>query len=306
MLEARHGNRQAGELLKFITLLQSSTIGRTIPEMMSEMECSRRTVIRLLEELKNWGLDDRTCVLDSDHHLTKRYRLRNALPAAMLGLSTVDRGALESLLKTLPSGSDRKALSKLLAAQSLAGVSSSIDQETLIERVAYLGRVGPKITVSPAITATLERAIQGFERLEMVYKTPHESKPIARTVEPLGLIYSRFGYLVARQSGVVKTFRFEQIKSTRLTGELFEAGRFNLKDWADESFGIFHGDELKTHVMEFSPKVADRAESVRFHSSEKKERLKDGSLRITLRCRGHKELMWELSHPDWQGHVTIT
>ena len=303
MVGYTEGNQQAGSLLKFIAYLQASSIGRTILEMMDEMECSRRTVVRLLAELENWGLETRMGVLDSDHHLTKRYRLRNALPAGMLGLRDVDRAALESLLETLPSGSERQALSKLLAAQRSAGVTSSIDQETLIERVAYLGRVGPKAEIAPHILATLERAIQGFECLELVYKTPSKRKPVPRTVEPLGLIYSRFGYLVARQGRTVKTFRLELIQEVRPTGAIFDAKGFNLKAWASESFGIYHGDELKTWRIKFSPKVADRAESVQFHPSEKKQKLPDGSLLLILRCRGERELLHEMQHPDWIGEV---
>lgn len=306
MAKGGEGNRQAGTLLKFIAYLQASTIGRTIPELMQKMECSRRTVLRLLEELDGWGLEERKGVLDSDHHLTKRYSLRDALPAGMLGLSGVDRAALESLLESLPGGSERQALSKLLAAQSLAGVSASIDQETLIERVAYLGRVGPKATVSPAILSTLERCIQGFERLTLVYRTPQKGNPSPRTVEPLGLIYSRFGYLVAREGRTVKTFRFELIDDVQRTGELFDAGRFNLKAWAAESFGIYHGDELKTYRIVFSPRVADRAASVQFHPSERKRVLPDRSLELIVRCRGERELRHEFEyHPDWQGEVVI-
>lgn len=305
MAERGDGNRQAGTLLQFIALLQADRFGRTIPELMQEMECSRRTVVRLLEELRSWGLVERKGVRDSDHHLTKRYSLRTALPAGMLGLTGIDRAALESLLETLPSGSERQALTKLLAAQSLAGVSASIDQETLIERVAYLGRVGPKATISHHILATLERAIQGFERLSLVYQTPQKGNPSPRTVEPLGLIYSRFGYLVAREGRTVKTFRFELIDEVQRTGEVFDAGRFNLKAWAAESFGIYHGDELKTWRIVFSPKVAARAASVQFHPSEQKIALPGGALQITLRCRGSRELLHEMQHPDWQGEVKI-
>jgi predicted DNA-binding transcriptional regulator YafY len=223
----------------------------------------------------------------------------------MLGLSGVDRAALESLLESLPSGSERQAMAKLLAAQSSAGVSVSIDQETLIERVAYLGRVGPRTAIPTHILNTIERAIQGFERLTLAYRTPQKGKTVPRTVEPLGLIYLRFGYLVARQGRVVKTFRLELIESVQLTGEMFDARGFNLKAWAAESFGIYHGDELKTWRFVFSPRVADRAESVQFHTSEQKKRLRDGSLLLTLRCRGERELLWELSHPDWAGEVRL-
>lgn len=305
MSERGDGNAQAAQLLKLMTYLQASTIGRTISELMAEMECSRRTVVRLLEELKNWGLEEEKGVLDSDHHLTKRYRLRAALPAAMLGLSALDRASLESLLDSLPGGSERLALSKLLAAQSSAGVSASVDQETLIERVAYLGRVGPKADIAPHILATLERAIQGFERLTLLYRTPQKRKPAPRTVEPLGLIYSRFGYLVARQGRVVKTFRLELIESVELSGEIFDARGFNLKAWAAESFGIYHGDELKTWRFIFSPKAASRAKDIRFHPSERKALLPDGSLLLILKCRGERELLHEMQHPDWAGEVQL-
>lgn len=305
MTERVEGNRQAAQLLKALMCLQASSYGLTVTELMRELECSRRTVLRLLEELRSWGLTERRGVLDSDHHLVKRYSLRNTLPAGMLGLAEVDRAALESLLQSLPSGSERHALSKLLAAQSLAGVSATVDQETLIERVAYLGRVGPTTEVSPDLLATFERAIQGFECLSLLYRTPQKMRREPRRVEPLGLVYSRFGYLVARQAGRVKTFRLELIESAALTGAVFDAGRFNLKDWASESFGIYHGDALKTWQIRFSPRVAERAESVVFHPSERKMRQPDGSLLMLLRCRGERELRWELSHPDWQGEVQI-
>ena len=306
MAERGDGNRQAGALLKFIACLQADRFGRTVTELMQEMECSRRTVVRLLEELRNWNLIERKGVRDSDHWLTIRYSLVGALPASMLALRGVDIASLNSLLETLPSGSERQALTKLLAAQNLAGVSASIDQETLIERVSYLGRVGPKTTISQHILTTIETAIQGFERLSLVYQTPHRGKTTARTVEPLGLIYSRFGYLVAREGQTIKTFRFELIEEVQKTGGFFDAEGFNLKSWAAQSFGVFHGDAIKTWKITFSPKVAARAQSVSFHPSEKKTLLADGSLLVTLRCRGERELRYELAHPDWDGQVTIS
>lgn len=51
--------------------------------------------------------------------------------------------------------------------------------------------------------------------------------------------------------------------------------------------------------------VGARAASITFHPSERKRVLPDGSLELMLRCRGELELRWELSHPDWQGEVTI-
>ena len=51
--------------------------------------------------------------------------------------------------------------------------------------------------------------------------------------------------------------------------------------------------------------VAKRAEKVQFHPSQKISHGRNGSLVIEMRCRGHRELIWELLHPDWIGHVKI-
>ena len=69
--------------------------------------------------------------------------------------------------------------------------------------------------------------------------------------------------------------------------------------------GILQGDELKTWRITFSERVAKRAATVFFHPTELKTVLPDGSLQVTLRCRGERELLHEMQHPDWAGEVEI-
>ena len=58
--------------------------------------------------------------------------------------------------------------------------------------------------------------------------------------------------------------------------------------------------------MRFKKDVAKRAEKVSFHSSQRTEKGREGSLVVYLRCRGHQELFAEcLCHPDWVGNVII-
>jgi predicted DNA-binding transcriptional regulator YafY len=288
--------------------LQASSVGLTIGEMMERTGHSRRKLERMLSGMVGIGLHSEAGKLDGDHHRTIRWTLEDGLPKAMNELSGIERSTLETLLENHTNVMEREALAKLLAAQRPAGIMASLDQETIIERTAHLGRVGPSASISETLMRQLEIAVKGFEVLNITYHTPGTRKPIPRQVKPLGFVFGRFGYLVALLNGRdIRTYRLNLIMGAEQTGEYFERPTwFDLKAWASESFGIYHGDELKTFVVRFAPKVADRAESVRFHKSEKKERLADGSLRLTLRCRGHQELMWELSHPDWQGHITIT
>jgi len=234
--------------------------------------------------------------------------LTKPLPAPLVALEEGERLALEGVALTMPDGPARHALVKLLASQSTSVATGvAIDAHTLIDRTAYTGFVGPRYVGSETLIRQLERAIQGFEELSLRYRKDGDAAASAVRVKPLGLLFGRFGYLVALASGKgVRTYRLNCIEGVELVGRTFTPPAwFNLKAWASESFGIYHSDELKTWRIVFSPRVAARAASVSFHPSERKTVLPDGSLQVTLRCRGERELRWELSHPDWQEEVKI-
>jgi predicted DNA-binding transcriptional regulator YafY len=295
-------------LLILLHELAASSAGLTITEMMGKLGVSRRTIERMLATLQVYhGLHEERSQLDGDHHRTKRWRLKEPLPSVMQVLEPGERAALEIEAGRLPHGPARQGLLKLLGGLSKPGSGVAINTGTLIERTAYLGSVGPAQRVSEPLIATLERAIVGREVVRLTYRSEKQATPAERLVKPLGLLFSRFGYLVALDRGTTpKTYRLNSIVTAELTGELFpEVQRFNLKEWAAESFGIYHGDKRLRISLRFAPEVAERAMSVSFHPSEQKRLLKDGSLVVSLHCKGHRELFWELLHPDWIGRVTI-
>lgn len=296
------------EMLDLATELQATSVGLTIQDMMSRTERSRRTVERMLMDLSELGLKAEATSMDFDHHLTKRWSLKKPLPSPLLDLRDMERSTLETLLSSLPSGTERQALSKLLAAAHRpAGTRVAVDQEDLIERTAHLGRVGPRSAVSETLIGTLENAIRDFIEIDIAYKSPTKENAPIRRVQPLGMLFGRFGYLVANTGNRgVLTYRMDLIEDAKQTKDGFEYPKgFNLKEWAAESFGIYHGDELIEVKLRFDASVADRAESVKFHSSQTEKRLPDGGLQVILNCRGHQELFWELCHPDWAGKVRI-
>lgn len=296
------------DLLDLATNLSASSGGLTMAQMMAITERSRRTVERMLDGLFELGLETETGQAVGEHHLLKRWRLVRPLPAPLVALQEGERLALEGVAVTMPEGPARRALVKLLASQSTSVATGvAIDSQTLIDRTAYTGFVGPRYVGSETLIGQLERAIQGFEEVDLAYRKDGEEAASTRRVRPLGLLFGRFGYLVGLETGKgVRTYRLNCIQGVELVGKTFKPPAwFNLKQWAAESFGIFHGDELKTWSITFSPRVATRAASILFHPSELKTWLPDGSLQLTLRCRGEQELEWELAHPDWQGEVKI-
>ena len=57
--------------------------------------------------------------------------------------------------------------------------------------------------------------------------------------------------------------------------------------------------------IEFSTKVSERASKIKFHPSQKMKFWKDKTLRLSLKCKGWKELIHEILHPDYLGEVKI-
>ena len=292
--------------LKLATELQSSSLGLTIEEMMERTERSRKTVERMLNGLYELGLKPKTSSLEGDHHLTKRWRL-DGLPSALLALNLKERSAIERHLQTLPDSVEKQALTKILADQKPLSQHLAIDQEMLIDREAHIGKVGPKSRVDDSIMGILEGALKGFEELNLLYRAVARPKATWRTVRPLGMLFARFGYLVASSGDRSPvTYRLDLIERAELAGTYFEAKpNWNFKDWAAESFGVFHGDELLEVKLRFNKVAAQRAETIRFHPSQLTQKGKDGSLIVRLKCQGHRELIHELCHPDWLGNVTI-
>ena len=279
------------DMLELALELQVSSLGLTIDQLMARTGRSRKTVERMLQGLIDLGLEVELSRLESDHHLTKRWRLRGALPGPLLNLQANERAALERHLQTLPDGTATRALTKLLVSQKPLSNHLAIDEEELINRTAHIGRTGPRTQANEAHMA--------------IFRAQGRRRASWRTVDPLGLLFGRFGYLVAARGDIAATFRLDLIEDVRPTGSIFEApGDWNMKDWAADSFGIYHGDEILDIRLRFTGEAAKRAEKVRFHPSQKIRRIR-GGLVVQLRCQGHRELIHELCHPDWLGQVRI-
>ena len=293
------------DMLDLALELQVSSLGLTIEQLMERTGRSRKTVERMLNGLLDLGLKVEPSRLESDHHLTKRWQLQAELPEFLLSLQQSERSALERHLQTLTDGITSRALAKLLANQKPLSNHLAIDEEELIARTAHIGRTGPRTRANEAHMPIFERAIQGFEKLEIRYRTQGRPRASWRKVNPLGLLFGRFGYLVASRQGQPANYRLDLIEDVKPSGQIFEAyPGWDMKRWAAESFGIYHGDEILNIRLLFVGEASKRAEKVRFHPSQKMRRTRRGLL-VDLRCQGHRELIHELCHPDWLGQVRI-
>ena len=305
-------------LLQLATDLQATTVGLTYDEIIQTLKdrdtpASKRTVQRMLNGLLELGLnyeqDSNENILnqDEDHHLVKRWKL-SGLPSSVLNLSETERASLERHLATMNEGPAAAALTKVIAnSTNVKSMRLRGSLEELIERTAHTGRVSPRTAENTNQMSILEEAIEGREEISFLYRSQTAKKASVRTVSPLGLLFSRFGYLVASTgSRAPASYRLDLLKDVKLLGSYFEPkSDWDFKAWVDESFGVFHGDDLIKVKLRFSKKVADRAKQIVFHKSQSHSNSRNGELIVEFSCRGHREIIWEILQPDWLGEIKI-
>lgn len=295
-------------IVKALSFIRSQRHGATILALMEHLECSRSTVERILEELRNAGFDLVDAHLPGDDHRTKRWSLaREGLlsnPAAeqILSLTLDERVALEQTFRGATDGALRDGLAKVLALQASLPRAREIDMDELVARDLRASSVGPKQRIRPEIIDTLRTAMIGGSCLSLSYNDGPE-----RLVMPHGIVRNRFHYLVAgSEDEIVRTYRIDLISSVTKSDEMFdEPENWSFADWVGASFGIYHGDATITAILEFDARVAARAERLVFHPSQWQQMQEDGTLLVHLRCCGHRELLHEILHPDWLGRVRV-
>ena len=102
------------------------------------------------------------------------------------------------------------------------------------------------------------------------------------------------------------TYRLDLVSNVELTETFFEKPKnFNFKEYARNSFGIFQGDKIIKVKIWFDKSIAQRVQKINFHPSQTFTKNLDGSLVLSLICSGHRELIWEILHPDYLGLVKI-
>ena len=306
------------DLILLATDLQSSSVGLTKRQLKERVEArtgtipSTRTLDRWLASLSVLGMEIDYTLSEQEHWNTKVYKLKS-LPNSLLHLDEDERSSLERYLANpnIDTNTDkivRQAISKVLATQD-EPLSRTILHKTqeLIEQTGYSGNIQPRITIDETQMAIIEKAIQLQQKITFKYKTQTSKRATQTTTLPLGLLFGRFGYLVclgmSEKPIIYRLDLLQDVKETDKVGVRPLA--FNFKKWCAESFGIFHGDKTINVEIEFSPKVSDRASKINFHPSQKMKFWKDKTLRLSMRCKGWREIIHEVLHPDYLGEVKI-
>ena len=136
--------------------------------------------------------------------------------------------------------------------------------------------------------------LQAKKILADVSNVPASDKE--RLLEPLGLIYGEKIHLIAKEKAKgdgIYNYLLHKFDEMKVTDKTFDKGDFNLQEYTKLSFGVYHGEILDVKLS-FDKSVAEEASKYNFHPTQKIKFEKDGSLTVSFKASGSKEIMWHV------------
>ena len=302
------------DLVIFASELKSSREGMTKKEMLKrgiELGLFRRggtirTIDRWLAELQADFNFKITSYVKFEDKNQRRYKVLD-FPNEVINLSQEERTGLEILKESLTDENHKNAITKVLATQQPLSNQVLNDLSELIDNTSYASQIAPRSKVDNQYMQIVEDAIKGYTKIRFKYRSANAEKSTIQEVSPIGLIFSRFGYLVAfYRSKTPIVYRLDLLEKVEATDKPSDRDEeFNFQKWSEQSFGIFHGDKTFRAEIQFSKKVAHSVKNINFHLSQQMRVNKDKSITLIVICKGMRELIYELLNPFYFGEFKI-
>lgn len=256
-------------IIDLIMTMQSRTRGVSLKEIETTYAVSRRTAQRMKDivlslypqvtelqtnsKVKRWGFKgkpvnlsnfsaDDIADLTSIKELCKINNMEDKLPV------------LDKVINTI----------KICNNPNLHSIET--DTDVLLESEGFAVRQCTGFNINSNLLLIIRTAIKSMKKLEFTYQAKDyydiNEKNIAGfriqkglkpkktvLVEPYGILYGERHYLVAKEQGKLKQYLLHRISDIKITDEYFTLdASFNLKEWSESSFGIFHDEPIQVKL----------------------------------------------------------
>ncbi len=290
---------KATRLLDLARMLAGSSEGMTLDEMARAMDVGRRTAERMRDAV--WAAFPQMEAIEDPP--TKRFRIPSGLDSLFQTPTAEELAALRTAADSYAAGGaegraaalyalERKLMSALRGA---ARRKVAPDLEALIQAETIAIHPGPRPFEDEQVLGAIRAAVKGLQALSFRYEGG-SAPGRTRKVTPLGILFGHANYLVATEGkdSRPRTFRLDRMQAvTALDEPAPPPADFSLQAFANESFGIYH-DEIQDVRLRIGPDRADDALRWRFHPNQAVTQDEDGSVLVTFRAGGMRELAWHL------------
>lgn len=278
-------------------ILQSSRHPVSRRRLEEELECSRATVKRLIEEMRLYlnapiHYDRERNGYHYDQGEGRMYELPglwfnaselHALLSVQQLLASVQPGLLDSHLKPL-----QRRIDELLRAQHAS--SDEVPRRIRILQIAA--------RPSGSFFQIVAGALAQRQRLSLRYYNRSSDQRSARVVSPQRLTHYRDNWYLDAWCHLregLRTFALDTIEDARALDEAaFEVSADQLDEHLSAAYGIFAGAPEQVAVLRFSPQRARWVSRERWHSRQEGRFLPDGSYELRLPYGNPLELVMDI------------
>ncbi|MBQ6516035.1 WYL domain-containing protein [bacterium] len=299
MTEDKPRYSRISDILDLIVLMQSKVLGVTLSDISERFHVSRRTAERLrdaviniipqINEIETLGKEKHWGFMSGymNEIITFTPEEIAILENIKDGLRTdLNKETLESVITKLKAHS-RKQMTK---------VDDAIELIMKSEGMAVTQKPCYKIDVH--LFDTIRQAIKQNKKLSCKY----DSKE--KVLAPYGIIYGSNAYLIGVEGNHEKPYVYSlhKFSDIKLTSETFDKGDFDIKDYANQSFGVYQNELMKVELL-FTPEVAEDVLNFNFHPTQKVKQNDDGSVTVKFKASGELEILWHIF--KWGENVKI-
>ena len=288
------------DILDLAIFMSSKIQGVTILEIAERYNVSRRTAERMRDSL--------TCIFLSVDEIEtddtqKHWGFINYSISNLISFTPKEIANIEQLQRRTTNKEMKEELGKTIEKLKSLNKKHSLPLENNIELYmqteGYAVRQMPQYKISLEALEVIREAVQHSKMVTGIY---HNKE---RLIEPLGMIYGEKIYLVAREKAKgdgIYNYLLHKFENLKLTDKTFDKGNFDLQEYTNLSFGVYHGEILEVELL-FSQELAQEVSQFNFHPTQSGKWNADGTYTVNFKASGSKEIIWHVF--KWGGGCKI-
>ena len=279
------------DILDLAIFMSSKIQGVTITEIAQRYNVSRRTAERMRDSL--------TCIFPSVDEIEtddtqKHWGFINYSISNLISFTPKEIANIEQLQRRTTNKEMKEELGKTVEKLKSLNRKHSIPLENNIELYmqteGYAVRQMPQYKISLETLEVIREAVQHSKMVTGIY---HGKE---RLIEPLGMIYGEKIYLVAKEKTKgdgIYNYLLHKFEKLKLTDKTFDKGDFDLQEYTNLSFGVYHGAILGVELL-FSQDLAQEASKFNFHPTQSGKWNADGTYTVYFKASGSREIIWHV------------
>ena len=290
---------RVSDILELLVIMQSKVLGVTLTEIADRFHVSRRTAERLRDAITNIlpQIDEIGTVGKEKH-----WGFTSGYMNEIISFSPDEIAILESIKDCLNVEFKKKTLDsvitklKALSRKQITRVDDAIELIMKSEGVAVTQKPSYKIDIQ--LIDTVRQAIK--QNKVICAKYLGNDKILA----PYGIIYGSNIYLIGVEEEKPNpyVYRLHKLSDVKLTDKSFDKGDFDIKEYANHSFGVYQNETIKVELL-FASDVAEDVLNYNFHPTQKIKQNNDGSVTVKIKASGELEILWHIF--KWGDSVKI-